>query len=89
MISGRHIRTTKDINCLRLDRTVDAYRRVSLHNRPIAVNHATPGDTLNVRFYRIVAAPDTVRFVGHPASFHIIGPKPSWVLFRVRFSRKN
>ena len=44
-------KSVKDIFCLRLDRTVDAYRRISLNNRPFAINHANPGDTVNVRFY--------------------------------------
>ena len=33
-------KSVKDIFCLRLDRTVDAYRRVSLNNRLLPVNHA-------------------------------------------------
>jgi len=44
-------KSVKDIFCLRMDRTVDAYRRVSVNNRPLAVNQAIPGDSLNVRFY--------------------------------------
>lgn len=44
-------KSVKDIFCLRLDRTVDAYRRVSLNNRLLPINHANPGDTLNVRLY--------------------------------------
>jgi len=35
-------KSVKDIFCLRLDRTVDAYRRVSLNNRLLTINHATP-----------------------------------------------
>jgi hypothetical protein len=44
-------KSVKDIFSLRLDRTVDAYRRVSLNNRLLSINHASPGDTLNVRLY--------------------------------------
>jgi hypothetical protein len=45
-----------------LDRTVDAYRRVSLNNRPLAVNHANPGDTLNVRLYPMANGFTELRF---------------------------
>lgn len=55
-------KSVKDIFCLRLDRTVDAYRRVSLNNHPLAVNHANPGDTLNVRFYPMVNGLTELRF---------------------------
>lgn len=55
-------KSVKDIFCLRLDRTVDAYRRVSLNNRPLAVNHANPADTLNVRFYPMANGLTELRF---------------------------
>lgn len=55
-------KSVKDIFCLRLDRTVDAYRRVSLNNRPLPVNHAHPGDTLNVRFYPMANGLTELRF---------------------------
>ncbi len=55
-------KSVKDIFCLRLDRTVDAYRRVSLNNRPLAVNHANPGDTLNVRLYPMANGFTELRF---------------------------
>ena len=55
-------KSVKDIFCLRLDRTVDAYRRVSLNNRLLPVNHAKPGDTLNVRFYPIANGLTELRF---------------------------
>lgn len=55
-------KSVKDIFCLRLDRTVDAYRRVSLNNRLLPVNHASPGDTLNVRFYPMANGLTELRF---------------------------
>ena len=55
-------KSVKNIFCLRLDRTVDAYRRVSVNNRPLAVNHANPGDTLNVRFYPMTNGLTELRF---------------------------
>jgi hypothetical protein len=55
-------KSVKDIFCLRLNRTVDAYRRVSLNNRPFAVNRASPGDILNVRFYPMVNGLTELRF---------------------------
>lgn len=55
-------KSVKDIFCLRLDRTVDAYRRVSLNNRLLPVNHANPGDTLNVRLYPMPNGLTELRF---------------------------
>ena len=43
--------SVKDIFCLRMDRTIDAYRRISINNLLLKVNHATPGKTLNLRIY--------------------------------------
>jgi len=45
-----------------LDRTVDAYRRVSVNNRPLTVNHANPGDALSVRFYPMTNGLTELRF---------------------------
>ena len=44
-------KSAKDIFCLRMDRTVDAYRRISIHTLQLQVNHVTPGDILNIRIY--------------------------------------
>ena len=55
-------KSVKDIFCLRLDRTVDAYRRVSLNNRLLPVNRANPGDTLNVRLYPMPNGLTELRF---------------------------
>lgn len=42
-------KSAKDIFCLRMDRTVDAYRRISIHTLQMQVNHVTPGNILNIR----------------------------------------
>lgn len=55
-------KSVKDIFCLRLNRTVDAYRRVSLNNRLLPINHANPGDTLNVRLYPMANGLTELRF---------------------------
>jgi hypothetical protein len=43
--------STKDIFCLRLDRTVDAYRKISINNLTFKVNKADPYEKINVRIY--------------------------------------
>jgi hypothetical protein len=41
----------KDIFCLRLDRRIDPYRRISINNLQLKVNHATPGKIVSLRIY--------------------------------------
>ena len=55
-------KSVKDIFCLRLDRTADPYRRVSLNNRLLPVNGANPGDSLNIRFYPLANGLTELRF---------------------------
>ena len=43
--------SAKDIFCLRMDRTIDPYRRISINNLQLKLNHATPGKTVNLRIY--------------------------------------
>jgi transposase len=43
--------SVKDIFCLRMDRTIDPYRRISINNLQLKLNHATPGKTANLRIY--------------------------------------
>jgi len=43
--------SVKDIFCLRMKRTVDPYRRISINNLPLKVNHATPRKEVNLRIY--------------------------------------
>lgn len=41
----------KDIFCMRIDRIVDAYRRISLHNLQITVHNSYPRDMVTIRIY--------------------------------------
>jgi hypothetical protein len=43
--------SVKDIFCLRLDRTVDPYRKISINSMNLKVNDVTPGDKVNIRIY--------------------------------------
>ncbi len=43
----------KDIFCLRIDRVVDAYRKVSINNLSLKINKADPHETVNIRIYPI------------------------------------
>jgi hypothetical protein len=55
-------KSVKDIFCLRLERTVDAYRRVSINNRLLPVNRANPDDKLCIRFYPMTGGVTELRF---------------------------
>jgi len=52
----------KDIFCLRLDRTADAYRKVSINALELRVNGASPGDAINIRVYPLNAQLSELRF---------------------------
>ena len=54
--------SVKDIFCLRIDRTVDPYRRVSIHNLQLKVNHATPRKEVNLRIYPLNKDISEIRF---------------------------
>jgi hypothetical protein len=41
----------KDIFCLRIDRVVDSYRKVSINNLSLKINKANPHETVNIRIY--------------------------------------
>jgi hypothetical protein len=45
--------STKDIFCLRIDRVVDSYRKVSINNLSLKINKADPHETVNIRIYPI------------------------------------
>jgi hypothetical protein len=51
----------KDIFCLRMNRTVDAYRRVSVSNLQFKV-HADPRKQVNLRFYPLNDQIAEIRF---------------------------
>lgn len=55
-------RSVKDIFCLRLERTIDSYRKISLHNLQLKVNHATPGKIVTLRIYPLSPTLSEIRF---------------------------
>jgi hypothetical protein len=54
--------SVKDIFCLRLDRTVDPYRRVSIKNLVLKVNGVTSGAKVNIRVYPLNQFLSELRF---------------------------
>lgn len=54
--------STKDIFCLRLDRTADAYRRISVSNVFLKVNNLNPYEPVNLRIYPLNSMYSEVRF---------------------------
>jgi len=52
----------KDVFCLRMDRTIDPYRRISINNLQFKVNHATPGKKVNLRIYPSTNEVSEIRF---------------------------
>jgi hypothetical protein len=51
----------KDIFCLRIQRVVDAYRRVSLNNFQFKVNHSNPREPVTLRIYPLNSVLSEVR----------------------------
>lgn len=54
-------KSTKDIFALRLNRTIDAYRKISISNLEIKLN-GSPRDIVNIRIYPLNAQLSEVRF---------------------------
>jgi hypothetical protein len=54
--------SVKDIFCLRMKRTVDPYRRISINNLPLKVNHAIPRKEVNLRIYPLNQDTSEIRF---------------------------
>ena len=54
--------SAKDIFCLRIDRTIDSYRRISLNNLQLRVNNSTPRERVNLRIYPLDDGLSEVRF---------------------------
>ena len=52
----------KDIFCLRLNRTINPYRKISLNNLQLKLNGAVPGNTVNLRIYPMSRGIAEVRF---------------------------
>jgi len=58
-------KNVKDIFCLRLERIVDAYRKISLHTLSLKFNGVNPGDVLNLRLYPLNALTTELRCWRH------------------------
>ena len=54
--------SSKDIFCLRLDRTVDAYRKISINNLTFKVNKVDPHEKINIRIYPMNNGLAEIRF---------------------------
>ena len=54
--------SVKDIFCLRINRTIDPYRKISINNLQLKVNNATPRETVNLRIYSMTDGISEVRF---------------------------
>lgn len=54
--------SVKDIFCLRMKRTIDSYRRISINNLQLKVNHATPRKEVNLRIYPLNHQISEIRF---------------------------
>jgi len=52
----------KDIFCLRIERTIDPYRRISINNLRLKVNNATPRKRVALRIYPLNKDISEVRF---------------------------
>jgi len=55
-------KSVKDIFCLRIDRTADAYRKISINNLRIKVNGVNPGNVIELRISPINKGLTEVRF---------------------------
>ena len=54
--------SVKDIFCLRINRTIDPYRRISINNLQLKVSNATRGETVNLRIYPMNNGLSEIRF---------------------------
>ena len=54
--------STKDIFCLRITRTIDSYRKISINNLKFKINKAVPRETVNLRIYPLNKILSEVRF---------------------------
>jgi hypothetical protein len=54
--------SAKDIFCLRLDRTVDPYRRISINNLSMKINNVDPYEKINIRIYPLNDGLSELRF---------------------------
>jgi len=54
--------SVKDIFCLRMNRTVDPYRRISINNLQLKVNRFTPRKEGKLRIYPLNKGTSEIRF---------------------------
>ncbi len=54
--------SAKDIFCLRLDRTVDPYRKISINNFTMKINDVAPHEKVNIRIYPMSNGLSELRF---------------------------
>jgi len=54
--------SVKDIFCLRIKRSIDPYRRISINNLQLKVNNATPRKTVTLRIYPLNNDISEIRF---------------------------
>ncbi len=52
----------KDLFCLRLQRTTDGYRKVSINNMPVKVNGVNPYEAITIRIYPLNPVVSELRF---------------------------
>ena len=57
-------KSAKDIFSLRTERIVDPYRRISLNNLMLTLNHVSPGNTVEIRVYHLGTGMSELRFWG-------------------------
>lgn len=55
-------KSIKDVFCLRIRRTVDGYRKISINNIAFRVNGANPYDVLDIRIYPLTSNLSELRF---------------------------
>jgi len=55
-------KSVKDIFCFRIDRIADAYRKISINNLQLRVNHLNPRETVNLRIYPLKNVISEIRF---------------------------
>lgn len=54
--------SAKDIFCLRLNRIVDPYRKISINNLTLKINDVTPREKINIRIYPMNNGISELRF---------------------------
>ena len=55
-------KSPKDLFCLRLQRTTDAYRKISINNIPVKINGVNPHQSITIRVYPLNATVSEMRF---------------------------